>query len=135
MLRAGPLPLLDGSKPKRWIGAATDSGDSIGRPLGLMSGALDDSWLRVKTLLAISRNDGVCSAQMAMGHNLWLHFGVDEPPFAYFDLKGYRRALELDHHALSLAQEISFSVRQSHSFQRKGAVTSRAVLSRDFATS
>ena len=29
---------------------------------------------------------------MAMGHNLWLHFGVDEHPFAtYFDVhQGYR---------------------------------------------
>ena len=31
-------------------------------------------------------------ANVAMGHNLWLHFGVDEHPFAtYFDVhQGYR---------------------------------------------
>ena len=28
---------------------------------------------------------------MAMGHNLWLHFGVDEHPFAtYYVHQGYR---------------------------------------------
>ena len=32
------------------------------------------------------------SRDVAMGHNLWLHFGVDEHPFAtYFDFhQGYR---------------------------------------------
>ena len=35
--------------------------------------------------------DGFMPFHMAMGHNLWLHFGVDEQPFVtYFDVyQGY----------------------------------------------
>ena len=45
-------------------------------------------------LFALKQNGGLprLVRDMAMGHNLWLYFGVDEHPFAtYFDVhQGYR---------------------------------------------
>ena len=36
----------------------------------------------------------IVESYMAMGHNLWLHFGVDEHPFAtYFDVHQKYRVL------------------------------------------
>ena len=50
------------------------------------------------------------SVDVAMGHNLWLHFGVDEHPFAtYFDVHQGFLGFEAHSHVSLLRKKSWFS--------------------------